>query len=231
MKILITGAAGEIGATLVKGLRDRYDLRGLDREPMPDLEDAVVGDIADFDTVLGAMQGVDAVIHLAGVATGSAPWSAVLPNNVIGVYNVLEAARQGGVRRVAFASRAGLLSPYPPGVRRTVDLPPRPASYYSVSKAFGESLGYMYASQFGLEFVAVRIGNFKAARPGPEHPHHLSHADAVRVFEQAVTHPGVRYEIVFGVSDSTWPLYDLEHGRRVLGYHPQDRSQATPEAG
>ena len=87
----------------------------------------------------------------------------------------------------------------------------------------------MYSARFDMEVVAVRIGNFKRDRPLPQHPHHLSHADAVRVFEQAVNHPGVKFEIVFGGSDSTWQLYDLAHGRKVIGYHPQDKSEATPE--
>jgi uronate dehydrogenase len=172
---------------------------------------------------------MDAVIHLAGIPSGGAPWEEVLHNNIIGTYNVFEAARQNGVRRIAFASRAGLLSPYPKNIMRTIDMMPRPQSYYSVSKVFSESLGYMYASRFDMEFVAVRIGNFKRDRPHPQHPHHLSHADAVRVFEQAVTYPGVKFEIVFGVSDSTWQLYDLEHGRQALGYYPQDKSEVTPE--
>lgn len=229
MRILITGAAGAIGSTLVKGMKDRYSLRGLDRVPMPDLEDAIVGDIADFDTMLKATKDMDAVIHLAGVPSGGAPWEEVLQNNFIGTYNVFEAARQNGVRRIAFASRAGLLGPYPKNIMRTIDMMPRPQSYYSVSKVFGENLGYMYASRFDMEFVSVRIGNFKRDRPHPEHPHQLSHADAVRVFEQAVTHPGVKLEIVFGVSDSTWQLYDLEHGRKVIGYHPQDKSEVRAE--
>ena len=87
----------------------------------------------------------------------------------------------------------------------------------------------MYASQFDMEFVSVRIGNFKRDRPISEHPHQLSHADEVRVFEQAVIHPGVKFEVVFGVSDSTWDLYDVEHGQIVLDYHPQDRSDVPPE--
>jgi len=229
MRILITGAAGAIGSTLVKGMRDRYSLRGLDRVPMPDLEDAIVGDVADFETILKATKDMDAVIHLAGVPSGGAPWEEVLRNNIIGTYNVFEAARQNGVRRIAFASRAGLLGPYPKNIMRTIDMMPLPQSYYSISKVFGENLGYMYASRFDMEFVAVRIGNFKRDRPLPEHPHQLSHADAVQVFEQAVTHPGVKFEIVFGVSDSTWQLYDIEHGQKVIGYHPQYKSEVMPE--
>ena len=220
MKILITGAAGAVGTVLIKGLGDRYQLRGFDRVPLPELEDAVVGELTDFEAVVRATQGMDAVIHLAGNPSGAAPWEEILHSNIIGTYNLFEAARRSGVSRIAFASRAGLLAPYPEEMTRTVDLPPRPESYYSISKVFGENLGYMYASQFGLECVSVRIGNVRADRPHAEHPHHLSHADLVRVFERAVIHPGAQYEVVFGVSAGDWPLYDLEHGRRAVGYNP-----------
>jgi len=73
-----------------------------------------------------------------------------------------------------------------------------------------------------MQFVCVRIGNFDPERDQPTHPHHLSHGDCVRLFEQAITYPGARYEVVFGVSASNWPLYDLEHGRRAIGYEPRD---------
>jgi nucleoside-diphosphate-sugar epimerase len=221
MKILITGAAGAVGTVLIKGLGDRYQLRGFDRVPLPELEDVVVGELTDFEAVARATQGMDAVIHLAGNPSGAAPWEEILHSNIIGTYNLFEAARQNKVRRVVFASRAGLLAPYPEEITRTIDMPPRPESYYSISKVFGENLGYMYASKFGLECVSVRIGNVRADRPQAEHPHHLSHEDLVQVFERAVIHPDVRYEVVFGVSGGDWPLYDLEHGRRVIGYEPQ----------
>ncbi len=226
MRVLITGAAGNIGSALVEGLRGRHRLRGLDLKPTPELDDAVTGDISDLDTVLEATRDMEAVIHLAGVGYA---WEQAL-SIMIGTYNVFEAARQNGVRRIAYASRAGLLSNayYPRSIRRTVDMLPRPDSFYSLSKAFGESLGYMYSARYDMEVVAVRIGKFNVYGAPPTHPHHLSRGDAVRVFEQAITYPGVKFEIVFGVSDSDWLLYDLDHGRRVIGYDPQDRSE-VPE--
>ena len=226
MKILITGAAGAVGSTLVKGMGQRHQLRGFDRVEMPDLADSRVGDVADYDALLAAAEGMEAIIHLTGV---DSEWEKALSSNFIGTYNMLEAARIQGVRRVAYASRAGVHGPLPEDVMRRVDMPPQPLGNYTVSKLFGEHMGYSYAHRHDLEFVAVRIGNFNIKRDQPEHPHHLSHGDAVRVFEQAVVHPGVRYEIVYGVSDSTWPRYDLDHGRRAIGYYPQDKSDWQPE--
>ena len=226
MRVLITGAAGGVGTQLVEGMKDRYALRGLDRLPVPDLEDSIIGDVADFDTMLRATRGMDAVIHLTGV---DHEWEGVLQSNIIGTYNMLETARQNKVRRIAYASRAGVHGPQPDEIRRTVDMVPRPVGHYSVSKVFGEALGHSYASQYDMAFVAIRIGKFNRNGPPPEHPHHLSRGDAVRVFEQAITHPGVKYEVVYGVSDSTWPRYDLDHGRRVLEYYPQDKSDWKPE--
>ena len=77
--------------------------------------------------------------------------------------------------------------------------------------------------------VCVRIGFFTLERDQPLSPLHLSHGDCVRVFERALVHPGVSFAVVFGVSDSNWPLYDLDHGRRVIGYYPQDRSFVPEE--
>ena len=171
---------------------------------------------------------MDAIIHLGANPSGGSPWDEILSSNIIGTYNTFEAAHQNGVRRLAYASRAGLLGPYPQDEQRTMEMLPRPVSYYSVSKVFGENLGYMYSARFNMEVVCVRIGNFNRDRDQPEHPHQLSPGDCVRVFAQAIIHPGVKYEVVFGVSDSDWLLYALEAGRKSIAYDPQARSE-VPE--
>jgi uronate dehydrogenase len=211
----------------VQGLKDRHQLRGFDKEPTPGLDDTVVGDICDADLVRDAAADMEGIVHLVNVPGGS--WENA-QQSMLGTYNALEAAVHHGAKRFVYASRAGVLprSVYPRTIQRTADMPTRPDSYYSVTKVFAENLGFMYTERHDLEFVAVRIGNYKLARDLPEDPHHLSHGDCVRVFEQGLIHPGVKFEIVFGVSDSDWPLYDLDHGRRVIGYDPQDRSH-VPE--
>lgn len=224
MNVLITGAAGRIGSLLTRELGDRHHIRGFDLALAEGIDDSVTGDLEDISQLATAMRGVEAVIHLAAAAGARSSWAEVLRSNIIGTRNVFEAARENGVRRIAFASRAGLLADYPANVTRTVDLPLTPGHYYSVSKAFGEQIGYMYAHQHDMEVVCVRIGNFDPDRPDAEHPHHLGHADAVAVFERAILHPGVKFEVVFGVSDAVEPLYDLDHGRRAIGYYPQQKS-------
>jgi len=228
LKVLITGSAGRVGQPLVEGLRELHELRGFDRVATPGLSDTRVGDIRRLDDLLEACDGMDVIIHLAGDPRPSAPWEDVLQHNIVGTYNVFEAARRRNVRRVVFASRAGLLAAYPERILRTVDLVPRPEDLYSVGKIFGEFLGQYYAASHGIEVIVVRIGNLSRGRIKPEHPHHLSPADAVRLFQRCITHPGIRFEIVFGVSDSTYELYDLQHGRRVLDFHPGDRSDWRP---
>lgn len=230
MHVLMTGSAGALGQVLIAGLRGRHELRGYDLLPTPGLTDAVAGDLGDVEQLTAAAAGMDGIVHLGAVVGGAHRWEDVLSANVIGVRNALEAARRAKVRRFVFASRAGLVERYPRRLTRTVDLPTRPFDDYSVSKAFGEQLGYRYHAEFGIEFVAVRIGSFRAGQTDTRHPHDLSHGDAVRVFEAALTHPGAGFEIVFGVSDAVWPLYDLDHGRRAIGYHPQDRCELTEQA-
>ena len=223
MRILVTGAAGQVGSTVARGLRQRHQVRGHDRVPMPELDDTVVSDLTDFDAVLEATRGMDGVAHIGGLPGGD-EWEPIHHSNIIGTHNVFEACRRNGVKRVAFASRIGVWSKFPRGVTLTVDLAPTPVGFYTISKVFGESIAYSYAHEYDMGCVCVRIGDFHLGRDQPESPLHLSYGDCLRVFEQALVHPGVTFAVVFGVSDSNWPLYDLDHGRRVIGYYPQDRS-------
>ncbi|HYV37996.1 MAG TPA: NAD(P)-dependent oxidoreductase, partial [Gemmataceae bacterium] len=104
--ILVTGSSGRIGTAVVRELTARkHNLRGFDRVPTPGLADCVVGDILDPAACRKAMAGVSTLIHLAATPDDVAdPVKELFGPNIIGVYNVFEAAREAGVRRMIVAS-------------------------------------------------------------------------------------------------------------------------------
>src|SRR5579872_1112929 len=106
-RILITGAAGQIGSALRAGLRGSYPLLRLaDIASLGTIEageEHCKADIRDIVSVEKIMTDIDCVVHLAGVPE-EASWDKVLPLNIEGCYNVFEAARRQGVKRVIFAS-------------------------------------------------------------------------------------------------------------------------------
>lgn len=169
-RVLITGADGLIGRVLRERLADAYELSFLTRRPAAFASH--VGTIERMDEIADAFVGVDTVVHLAGESSVEAPWERVLSANVVGTYNVFEAARQAGARRVVFASSNHAIGMYEaeaaPAIYeiddgRTYDalVPARPDSLYGASKVFGEALGRLYADRHGMEVICLRIGNVR----------------------------------------------------------------------
>src|SRR6478609_6631971 len=140
-RILITGAAGKIGNTLREGMAGRYPVQRLtDVVPLGPArkgEEIVQADLTDLASVEAAMKGVDCVVHL-GAIPGEDTWEKILPNNIVGTWNLFEAARRQGVRRVVYASSHHTIGFY--RRERVIDqsVPPRPDGIYGVSKVFGE---------------------------------------------------------------------------------------------
>ena len=173
--VLLTGAGGRAGRAILEGVGDAHEWRLLDREPistsrLPEsVADAerVIGDVTDPRTVRDAMDGVSAVVHLAGDPRPEAPWESVLTNNIDGTQKVMAAAVEEGVDRVAFASSNHAVGGYEteertPEMYRASDEFrldgtefPRPSNLYGVSKATGETLGRHYHDTYGLSVVAV----------------------------------------------------------------------------
>src|SRR5437016_6916111 len=162
-RILLTGAAGGIGTRLRKLLKPVYpDLRLSDitkpAELHPD-ETFLAADLARIDEVEKIVDGIDGIIHLGGIS-GEAPWEGILQSNIIGCYNLFEAARRKGVKRVVFASSNHAVGFYPRHHHIGTDVTARPDSRYGVSKVFGEAVGALYADKHGLGVTCLRIGNF-----------------------------------------------------------------------
>src|SRR5581483_7202566 len=102
-RVLITGAAGRIGSSLAQSLKDRYDLRLHYHQRIPEtppVSDIHVADVANFDEIAPAMDGMDAVVHMAADPSTRASWESVRDRNIVGTYNVYEAARRAGVKKI-----------------------------------------------------------------------------------------------------------------------------------
>lgn len=228
MKILLTGAGGDIGRRLRPMLREIYGaVRVSDREPLRDLypgEEFIQAELADPVAVGRAMEGIDGVVHLGGFSV-EGPWQTLLKSNIEGCYNVFEAARAAGVQRVVFASSNHAVGFYTreQSIDHTVSV--RPDSRYGVTKAFGEALGAMYADKFGLRVTCLRIGNVGDA---PIDRRRLSiwlhAADLMQLVRIGLEHPDVQYEILYGASDNARAWWDNRRAHE-LGYRPQARSE------
>ena len=226
--VLVTGAAGGIGARLRQLLKGVYrELRLSDIKRPSDLgpdETFVAADLASLAEVERAVAGVDGIVHLGGFSV-EGPWETILQANIIGCYNLFEAARRQGVERVVFASSNHAVGFYPRQRRIGVDEPVRPDSRYGVSKAFGEALAALYAYKHGLRVTCLRIGNVGDV---PADRRRLSiwlaPEDLVQLIRIGLEHPDVRYEIFYGASDNARGWWDNSAAFR-LGYRPQYRAE------
>jgi nucleoside-diphosphate-sugar epimerase len=243
--VLVTGMSGLIGRALRKQLEGHYDLRALNRSAVEGLP-CHRADIADLGAIEPAFAGVETVVHLAA-QVGNPEWEAVLRHNITGTYNVFEAARQAGVKRVVFASSGAAVSgiesdkPYSDLVAGRYEglaswpmlthlSPLRPSGLYGASKAWGEALGRHYADTHGLSVLCVRIGRVRAEdRPmsAREFSVWCSQRDIVRLIERCIEAPEtLRYDIFFGTSRLKWGYRDLKHPRAVLGWEPVDAAES-----
>ena len=246
-KVLITGGAGTIGTVTRPRLLERFDLSVLDLKEVDGVE-SHVADISDLDAIQPAFEGKEVVVHLGGDPRGQAPWDSVLQNNIIGLRNVLEASRLAAVSRIVFASTNHVVGFHPEknesyralfegrfgDIRQPMELmtteQTRPCCLYGVSKGFGELMGSFYHDMYGMSFIALRIGGV-LWEEGWERKWPsglamlLSHRDAAQLLERSIdAPPSVGFAIVYGISDNTMKVHELDTAKQLLGYEPQDNA-------
>jgi uronate dehydrogenase len=229
--ILITGAAGRIGTFLRSRLAaPGRVLRLIDvtalPEPLGPGEEGETASVTDLAAMTAACAGVEAVIHLGGIATESS-WERILDVNINGTYTIFEAARRAGVPRVVFAS-----SNHAVGFTPRSDFPvpdfayPAPDTYYGASKAAGEAVAALYARRYGLDAVCIRILSCFQRPTGPRMlGSWLSPDDAGRLFEACLTAPSPGFQVIYGVSANTRGGWVSLDGARALGYEPLDDAE------
>ncbi|MCH7906037.1 MAG: NAD(P)-dependent oxidoreductase [Chloroflexi bacterium] len=240
-RVLVTGMSGLIGGLVGRSLAQNYYVRALNRRPVEGV-DCVQADIADLDAIRPAFEGIDTVVHMAAYL--GPEFSGQVSGNLIGAYNVFEAAREAGVKRVIFASSGATQALYemdepikamvearwddvpqtPPII--TPQDPPRPNGVYGAAKLWGEALGRYYSDAHGMSVICIRIGRVvKEDRPyDARHAAvYCSQRDVVQMVEKCVSaDDSVRFDLFYAVSNNRGRFRDIQHARDIIGYVPQD---------
>ena len=261
IKTLVTGATGHIGSSTYLTLAeqpDRYDVFGLDRTrefsrrlPQRNAHLAIPtdhffeSDLADFDAVRAAVEGMQVVVHLGADPGDDGSWESLRDNNVIGTYHIFQACHYAGVSRVVAASSIMVSQghrdqePYRSITEKrwddipaeypliTPDIPAEPRGIYGATKVWTESLARVYAAK-GMSCICIRIGQVERDRPRPPNGHDIfvSQRDIVQIIERSINaDPSVRFDIFYGMSNNDYRWTDIEHARQVIGYEPQDRAE------
>ena len=227
-RILITGAAGDVGQRVAPLLAAIYPDVVLSDIKTPAVIPPgcrfVRADLALMDEVAAAVAGVDGIFHLGGFSV-EGPWDTILQANIVGCYNLFEAARIAGVRRIVFASSNHAVGFYPRGQTIPPGVTTLPDSRYGVSKAFGEALGAMYAMKHGLGVLCLRIGNVGERPLDVRRLAIMLHPqDLVQLVRIGFEHPGLGFEVVYGASDNARAWWDNARARE-LGYRPRHRAE------
>jgi|SRR5579875_3025636 len=232
--VLVTGATGEVGRGVLPWLEEHFSLRLLSLEPPNSDPRRVQADLLDWDALLTALHGVDAVLHLAiapghtGVYEDNAFNDQRFDVNVKGTFHVFEAARQAKVRRVVHVSSLMVVWGYGKTGPVPGDASPRPVGTYALTKMLSEGIARYYAETHNLEVLTLRIAapldiNDPERLRCPVRPQQVPLPDLAQAFVRALTVPLKRYEVVTIVGESSRRIWDLGSARRVLGYEPRYR--------
>jgi uronate dehydrogenase len=227
-KLLLTGAAGGLGKVLRERLVPFTKILHLsDILPLGEAaayEECTVCDLADKVAVHRLVQGAQAIVHMGGVSV-ERPFEEILEANIKGVFNLYEAARLHGVRRVVFASSNHVVGFHKQDNALDADCTKRPDGYYGLSKSFGEDLSRFYFDRYGIETVCVRIGS-SFPEPKDRRMLHtwLSYRDLTELVRCALFAPNVGHTIVYGMSNNRDVWWDNSQAAH-LGFVAQDSSE------
>jgi uronate dehydrogenase len=232
-RLLLTGAAGSLGQQLRRRLRPHC--HALRLSDIADLGEPAAGEelvptaLENAKAVTALLADVDAVVHMGGISV-EGPFEAILQANIVGAYNLYEAARINGVRRIVFASSNHVTGFYRQDETVDATMPLRPDGYYGVSKAFGENLAQFYFDRYRIETVSLRIGScFAEPRDRRMLATWLSFDDLERLVVASLRAPVVGHSVVYGVSDNSTVWWDNTPAAHI-GYAPKNSSESRRHA-
>lgn len=231
-KIVLTGAAGRLGGYLRKPLAAKCKtLVSTDIAPLTDPlikgESFVQADLADYAKMAEIIKGADMVVHFGG-HPDEKPFEDILHANIIGCYNIWQAAHEAGVRRIVYASSIHAVGLHPKTTAINIHTPHRPDSYYGLAKCFAEDMAKLYWDKKGLEAVCLRILSCANVTNSRALGSWLSYDDLIHLVERAVDTPTTGFAVIYGVSNNDRSPVD-NSGASFLGYRPRDNAEQFAE--
>ena len=231
-KIVLTGAGGRLGSYLREPLGKMCDVL-VSTDWVVDIgtlypgESYVKADLGSLEQMEAVLEGADMVVHFGAIGDEAA-WDAILHSNIIGAYNVWEAAARKGLRRVVYASSIHAVGMYPKTQHIDTEVPHRPDTYYGLAKCFAEDLGSLYWDKKGMESVHLRILSAAQVNNPRSLGTWLSYDDLIHLVERAITTPITGFSIVYGVSNNDRTTVDNRKAS-FLGYQPKDNAEQFSE--
>lgn len=232
-KLVLTGAAGRLGSYLREPLSEICETL-VSSDIVDDLgqlypsEHYQQADLADFEAVSNLLQGADMVVHFGAVGD-EVPFEDILGPNIIGAYNIWEAAHRHGLRRVVYASSIHAVGMHPKQDFIGIDAPHRPDTFYGLAKCFAEDLARLYWDKRGLEAVCLRILSCAQVTSPRALGTWLSYDDLIQLVLRAIDTPTTGFSLIYGVSDNDRAPVD-NSGAHHLGYRPCDNAEKFADA-
>ena len=231
-KLVLTGAAGQLGSRLREPLSKMCDTLvstdlADDVGTLYEGETYVQADLSSLDAMVDLLKGADMVVHFGAIGD-EAPWDDILQSNIIGAYNVWEAAYRNGVKRVVYASSVHAVGMHKKTDTIGLDAPHRPDTYYGLAKCFSEDLASLYWDKRGIESVCMRIFSCAPATNARSIGTWLSYDDLIHLVERSVDSPVVGFSIVYGISNNDRAVVDNTKAAH-LGYRPKDNAEQFAE--
>lgn len=231
-KLVLTGAAGRLGSWLREPLSAMAD-ELVSSDLVDDIGKLYPGeryqraDLAKYDEIHALLEGADMVVHFGAIGD-EAPFDEILGPNIIGAYNIWEAASRHKLRRVVYASSIHAVGMHPTNAGIGIDAPHRPDTYYGLAKCFAEDLASMYWDKRGLEAVCMRIFSCAQVSNARALGSWLSYDDLIQLVTRAIDTPVTGFSVIYGISDNDRAPVDNTKARH-LGYRPKDNAEQFAE--
>jgi nucleoside-diphosphate-sugar epimerase len=233
-RILVAGAAGFTGEAVCDLLSESYHVVGIDLNPMPHLQESIEADLAELDPVNEVMADVDGVVNclMAPNETYERPEKPI-KWNVLGLANLLEAARLHSVKRFVHTSTTGIFTVKVPA-QVNADSYPISKGWYPITKMLQERLCLNFSEAYGMSIAVMRIAGgvvcgrtqmLKGAEPMSKDKYHVGwicRYDIAEACRLALEAPDISYEIFhIGSTPELMEQNDVQSLMDRLGWWPK----------